>query len=89
MRTELWARGAEPELRATGETARRREISIVTELTPQEMQIAWLVAEGLTNKEITDVEPAGPPEFGSRLAAQLFIAKADLSGHEIVRRLCR
>jgi len=55
------------------------------------MQIAGLVAEGLTNKEITVVVltlSAGLRELGSRQAGQLFIAKADLCGHEIVQRLC-
>jgi DNA-binding CsgD family transcriptional regulator len=52
LHAEPWARRAESELRATGETARKRDVSVVAELTPQEMQIAGLVAEGLTNKEI-------------------------------------
>ena len=47
-----WAERAEAELRATGETARRRDISAAEQLTPQELQIAGLVTEGLTNKEI-------------------------------------
>jgi len=47
-----WAERAEAELRATGETARKRDPSAAEQLTPQELQIAGLVAEGLTNKEI-------------------------------------
>jgi len=47
-----WADRAEAELRATGETARKRDESALTQLTPQELQIAGLVAEGLTNKDI-------------------------------------
>ena len=47
-----WAERARVELRATGETARRRTPDAVTQLTPQELQIARLVAEGLTNKDV-------------------------------------
>jgi DNA-binding CsgD family transcriptional regulator len=48
----VWAARAANELRATGETARRRETSTLDELTPQELQIAKLVAEGGRNREI-------------------------------------
>jgi DNA-binding CsgD family transcriptional regulator len=47
-----WAQRAEAELRATGETARRRDASTMTQLTAQEIQIAGLVASGLTNRDI-------------------------------------
>jgi DNA-binding NarL/FixJ family response regulator len=47
-----WAERAAAELRATGETARKRDVTAVEQLTPQELQIAGLVTEGLTNKEI-------------------------------------
>ena len=47
-----WAERAEAELRATGETARKRDLSAVQQLTPQELQIAGLVTDGLTNREI-------------------------------------
>ncbi len=47
-----WAERAENELRATGETARKRDPSTLDQLTPQELQIAALVASGLTNREI-------------------------------------
>jgi DNA-binding CsgD family transcriptional regulator len=47
-----WAERAEAELRATGETARKRDASAVDQLTPQELQIAGLVTDGLTNREI-------------------------------------
>jgi DNA-binding CsgD family transcriptional regulator len=40
------------ELRASGETSRRRGFETREELTPQELQIAQLAAEGLTNREI-------------------------------------
>jgi DNA-binding CsgD family transcriptional regulator len=47
-----WIERAAAELRASGETARRRDPSTVHQLTPQELQIASLAAEGRTNQEI-------------------------------------
>jgi DNA-binding CsgD family transcriptional regulator len=47
-----WAERARQELRASGETARRRDDSPTTALTPQERQVARLVAEGLPNREV-------------------------------------
>jgi DNA-binding CsgD family transcriptional regulator len=46
-----WAEQARAELAATGETARRRDASTLDELTPQELQIARLLAEGRTTRE--------------------------------------
>jgi DNA-binding CsgD family transcriptional regulator len=47
-----WESRAEAELRATGETTRRRDPSTFDQLTPQELQIAGLVASGMTNRQI-------------------------------------
>ncbi len=66
MRAAPWAERAEAELRATGETARKRDMTAVAQLTPQELQIAGLVTEGLTNKEI---------------AAQLFLSPRTVDYH--------
>jgi DNA-binding CsgD family transcriptional regulator len=52
FRAEPWADRARAELRASGVTARKREPGTLTQLTPQELQISRLVAEGLPNKEI-------------------------------------
>jgi DNA-binding CsgD family transcriptional regulator len=65
-RAALWAERAGAELRATGETARRRDPSTIAQLTPQEEQIARLVAEGGSNKEI---------------AAQLFLSPRTVEYH--------
>ncbi|MBM7808249.1 DNA-binding CsgD family transcriptional regulator [Geodermatophilus bullaregiensis] len=46
-----WAERAAQELRASGETARRRDVSTATELTPQERQVAALVRQGLSNRD--------------------------------------
>jgi DNA-binding NarL/FixJ family response regulator len=45
---------ARRELRASGETARRRAPEAWAQLTPQELQVAQLAAEGLSNKEIAE-----------------------------------
>ena len=47
-----WEERSRAELRATGETARKREPSTLTQLTPQQLHIVRLVAEGATNKEV-------------------------------------
>jgi DNA-binding CsgD family transcriptional regulator len=46
-----WADQARAELAATGETARRRDPSTLDALTPQELQIGLLLAEGRTTRE--------------------------------------
>ncbi|HUQ22331.1 MAG TPA: AAA family ATPase [Gaiellaceae bacterium] len=48
---EPWSERVRRELRASGETARRRQVSTLDELTPQELQIARLVAGGASQKE--------------------------------------
>jgi DNA-binding NarL/FixJ family response regulator len=48
---EAWAGQARRELAATGERVRPRRPDTVDELTPQELQVALLVAEGATNRE--------------------------------------
>ena len=46
-----WAGQATAELAASGATARRRDPSTLDELTPQELQVALLLAEGKTTRE--------------------------------------
>jgi DNA-binding CsgD family transcriptional regulator len=66
LQAEPWAERARIELRASGETARKRDPSTIDQLTPQELQIARLVAEGLSNKEV---------------AAQLFLSPRTIDYH--------
>jgi DNA-binding CsgD family transcriptional regulator len=47
-----WAERARTELRATGEHLQRRGPTTTERLTPQELQITLLVAEGLTNRDV-------------------------------------
>lgn len=47
-----WRERARAELRATGESARPRQVSHANDLTPQELQIARLVAGGAATKEV-------------------------------------
>jgi ATP/maltotriose-dependent transcriptional regulator MalT len=61
-----WEERAEGELRATGEKARKRDPSTLDQLTPQELQIAGLVASGMTNREI---------------AAQLYLSPRTIDYH--------
>ena len=61
-----WAERARAELRASGETASRRDPSAASTLTPQERQVARFVAEGLSNKEV---------------AAQLYLSPRTIDSH--------
>jgi DNA-binding NarL/FixJ family response regulator len=49
-----WADRARTELRASGEASRQREPGAIDRLTPQELQIAQMAAQGLSNREIAD-----------------------------------
>jgi RNA polymerase sigma factor (sigma-70 family) len=64
--TEAFAERARVELQATGEHARKRTPETIDQLTPQELQISRLAAEGNTNREI---------------AAQLFISPSTVEYH--------
>jgi DNA-binding CsgD family transcriptional regulator len=61
-----WADHAESELRATGERLRRRTDPNASQLTPQELQVALLVARGASNKEA---------------AAQLYLSPKTIEKH--------
>lgn len=52
LRVPPWAERARQELRASGETSRRRTPEARDLLSPQELQIAQLAADGLSNREI-------------------------------------
>jgi DNA-binding CsgD family transcriptional regulator len=52
LRASALADRANQELRASGETARKRDPSTLLDLTPTELKIAQLVKEGMSNKEV-------------------------------------
>jgi DNA-binding CsgD family transcriptional regulator len=64
--TMLWAERARGELRATGETVRKRDPSTLDDLTPQELRVARLVASGASNEDA---------------AAQLFLSRRTVEYH--------
>ena len=65
--TISWGQQARAELRATGETARSRTPDALDRLTPQELQIARLAAQGLQNREIGQRLYLSPRTIGSHL----------------------
>lgn len=52
VRAEALASRADQELRASGETARKRDVSTMLQLTPTELKIAQLVSSGMSNKDV-------------------------------------
>jgi DNA-binding CsgD family transcriptional regulator len=69
MGMNAFAERARRELRATGETVRKRTIETRGDLTPQEAQVAKLARDGLTNPEI------GARLFISARTAQYHLSK--------------
>ena len=47
-----WSERARDELRAAGESSRKREPGVLEQLTAQELQVAQMAAQGLSNREI-------------------------------------
>jgi DNA-binding CsgD family transcriptional regulator len=79
-----WEQRAERELRATGERPRRRDPSTIDQLTPQELQIAGLVAAGLTNRQIAGQLYLSPRTIDYHLH-KVFIKLGLASRTELVR----
>jgi DNA-binding CsgD family transcriptional regulator len=66
LRAAPWAERAATELRASGETVRKRDETADVSLTPQERQVAQLVRQGMSNKDV---------------AAQLFVSPRTVDFH--------
>jgi DNA-binding CsgD family transcriptional regulator len=66
LRARPWADRAATELRASGETVRKRDDIGPAALTPQERQVAQLVQKGMSNKDV---------------AAQLFVSPRTVDFH--------
>jgi DNA-binding CsgD family transcriptional regulator len=81
-----WAERTQAELRATGETARRRDPTAADRLSPQELQVALAVAEGGTNREVATALFLSPKTIEYHLAN--VYRKLDVrSRAQLVRRL--
>jgi DNA-binding CsgD family transcriptional regulator len=63
----LWADQARAELRASGERDLGRAANAVSDLSPQELQIAQLAASGLSNRQIGEQLFLSPRTIGSHL----------------------
>jgi len=85
LRAAPWAERAAGELRATGETARKRDPSTAEQLTPQELQIARLVGQGLSNKEVAAMLFLSPRTVDSHLRS--VFAKLGLTSRTQLARL--
>ena len=79
-----WAEQARAELAATGETARKRNVATLVQLTPQELQIARLVAGGATNRAIAGQLFLSPRTVDYHLR-KVFSKLGLSSRHELVR----
>ena len=66
LKARPWESRVRIELRATGETARRRDPTSTDQLTPQELQIARMVADGMSNPDV---------------AAQLYLSPRTIDYH--------
>ena len=79
-----WAEQAGKELLATGETARKRDVSTTDQLTPQELQIARFVAEGETNRTIATLMFLSPRTVDYHLR-KIFMKLGLSSRAELIR----
>jgi DNA-binding CsgD family transcriptional regulator len=79
-----WAVQAGNELRATGETARKRDVTTTDQLTPQELQIARFVAEGETNRSIATLMFLSPRTIDYHLR-KVFAKLGSSSRAELIR----
>jgi DNA-binding CsgD family transcriptional regulator len=80
-----WAERARSELRATGQTSARRSESAAEQLTPHELQIALLVAQGMTNREAAAALFLSPKTIEYHLG-QIY-RKLDVRGRAQLARL--
>jgi DNA-binding CsgD family transcriptional regulator len=83
-----WADRARKELRAAGETSRSRAPEVWDRLSPQEMQIANMAAEGLSNREIAQRLYLSHRTVGSHLY-RLFPKLGVTSRSQLIAALAR
>jgi DNA-binding CsgD family transcriptional regulator len=80
-----WAERTRTELRATGEQQARRTETAAEQLTPHELQIAVLVAQGMTNREAASALFLSPKTIEYHLG-QIY-RKLDVRGRAQLARL--
>jgi DNA-binding CsgD family transcriptional regulator len=80
-----WAERARTELRATGQASGRRSETAAEQLTPHELQIALLVAQGMTNREAAAALFLSPKTIEYHLG-QIY-RKLDVRGRAQLARL--
>jgi DNA-binding CsgD family transcriptional regulator len=80
-----WAERARTELRATGQSSTRRSETAAEQLTPHELQIALLVAQGMTNREAAAALFLSPKTIEYHLG-QIY-RKLDVRGRAQLARL--
>jgi DNA-binding CsgD family transcriptional regulator len=85
MGAGAFAARAARELRAIGQRARTRTPDTVDELTPQELQIAQLVATGATNKEVASKLFLSPRTIDAHLRS--IFRKLDITSRHQLREL--
>lgn len=79
-----WAEQARAELLATGENTRKRDVSAVDQLTPQELQIARFVSAGETNRSIATLMFLSPRTVDYHLR-KIFMKLGLSSRAELIR----
>jgi DNA-binding CsgD family transcriptional regulator len=80
-----WAERAVAELRATGHASGRRSESASSRLTPHELQVALLVTQGMTNREVAAALFLSPKTIEYHLG-QIY-RKLDVRGRSQLARL--
>ena len=80
-----WAERAVAELRATGHASGRRAESASSRLTPHELQVALLVSQGMTNREVAAALFLSPKTIEYHLG-QIY-RKLDVRGRSQLARL--
>jgi DNA-binding CsgD family transcriptional regulator len=85
LRAEPLVERATAELRASGETARKRDPSTLVDLTPMERKVAQLVASGLSNKDVAAQIWVSPRTVAFHL--RNVFAKAGISSRGELARL--
>ncbi|MGW7530144.1 helix-turn-helix transcriptional regulator [Streptomyces sp. NPDC054783] len=83
LQAEPWAKRASEELRTAGMPQTAAAVSGLASLTPQELRIAELAAQGLTNKQIGQLLHVSPRTIGAHLYK--IFPKLDITSRVMLR----